>query len=127
MDLYVEKKELYGSTDPFFRIRGKDTFEGYVGFIYPNGKVILDKFFNSNGRLADGEAIYVMDIDDFYRLSQFSKSVLMKDSKVQRVIHQGAWQDKVRRIIEKDGDSINTADTVRELIKKKKAEEVPRN
>ena len=37
----MTKKEFYDSTDPFFIIKGKNTFNGYVGYIYPNGKVIL--------------------------------------------------------------------------------------
>lgn len=125
MNLLVEKKELYGSTDPFFRIRGKDTFDGYVGFIYPNGKVILDKFYENAelGKLADGEAIYVMNVEDFYRLSQYSKSTLIKDSRVLRFYHAGAWQDRVLEEIKSGCQRSSTVDEVKRLIKMNKLEE----
>ena len=79
LDLYMEKKEFYDSSDPFFRIKGKNTFDGYIGYIYSNGKVILEKYYeNSNtSRLAYGEAAYVMDIDKFYSLSRLTKTELI--------------------------------------------------
>ena len=126
MDLLVEKKELYGSTDPFFRIKGKDTFDGYIGFIYHNGKVILDKFYENaeEGKLADGEAIYVMNMEDFYRLSQFPKSVLIKDPRVDRIIHAGAWQDRVLDVISKNNSTKEATDKeVKRLLKENKIEE----
>ena len=48
VELYMQKKDFYDRTDPFFRIIGKNTFEGYVGHIYTNGKVVLDKFFENS-------------------------------------------------------------------------------
>ena len=121
LDLLVEKKELYGSTDPFFRIKGKDTFDGYVGFIYPNGKVVLDKFYENYeiGKVAEGQAIYVMDIEDFYKLSHFSKRELIADSRVKRIVHNGAWQDRVLEVINSGEQKHSTANEIKKLIKSK--------
>ena len=124
LDILVEKKELYGSTDPFFRIKGKDTFDGYIGFIYPNGKVILDKFYENYeiGKVAEGQAIYVMNIEDFYRLSHFSKSKLIGDERVKRIVHNGAWQDRVLDVINSGENKTTTADEIKKLIKQKEVE-----
>lgn len=101
VNLYMEKKEFYDSTDPFYRIAGKNTFNGYIGHIYTNGKVILDKFFENadTGRVADGQAIYVMNFEDFARLSALPKSELIQNPACRRIIHAGDWQSRVQNEI----------------------------
>lgn len=125
IELYMEKQDFYGNTDPFFRVKGKNTFDGYVGFIYTNGKVVLDKFYEkaSTGKLADGEAIYIMNIGDFYRLSQFPKSTLIKDERVKRIYHTTDWQGKVDKIINNKENNSNTAEEVKQLLKTNKLKE----
>lgn len=100
-NLYIEKKEFYDSTAPVCRVIGKNTFSGYVGHIYANGKVILDRFFENDktGRIADGHAIYVMDAMDFCKLSTLSKRELFHHPSCQRIIHAGDWKKKVQNII----------------------------
>ena len=123
LDLYIEKKEFFATTNPLFRVKGKETFDGYVGYIYPNGKVILEKFYKnaSNSQVSTGDAIYVLDIGDFYRLSHFTKKVLMNDERVDRIVHSGDWQSKVRKIVESNGKTYSN-DILKELIKTNKAE-----
>ena len=125
IELFMEKKEFYASTDPFFRIKGKNTFDGYIGFIYTNGKVVLDKYYENSkvGQVADGKAIYVMDIEDFYILSNYPKSILMKNPGIKRIYHTSGWQDKVQKEITSEGQGIKTAEEVKKLIKAKKVEE----
>ena len=123
LDLYIEKKEFFATTNPLFRVKGKETFDGYVGYIYPNGKVILEKFYKnaSNSQVSTGDAIYVLDIGDFYRLSHFTKKVLMNDERVDRIVHSGDWQSKVRKIVESN-DKKYSNDILKELIKTNKTE-----
>lgn len=106
-NLYLEKKSLYESSDPYSILRGIKTFDGYYAYVYPNGKVILDKYFEnvSTGRLAKDNAIYVMDFVDFYELSHLSKSELIGHEKCFRIIHAGNWQEKVRNVISSDGNT----------------------
>ena len=128
-ELYLEKLALYGSTDPFMRVRGKNTFAGYIGHIYSNGKVILDKFFENDKtkRLAYGDAIYIMDIADFYILSQYPKSVLKNMPGIQRIEHRNtngiSWKDQVLNAIQSGSHQYRTADEVKQLVKAKKLEE----
>ena len=98
---FYEKKQFFDSTEPLLRVMGKDTFNGYIGYIYPSGKVILDKYYESSEskQLADEVAIYCMDIDDFYRLSQLSKSEIIRDRLCKRFYHRGDWQQRVTKEI----------------------------
>ncbi len=117
LDLYIEKKTFYGSTSYLYSFVGKNTFDGYVGYAYPNGKVILDKYYEdkSRGKYADSEAIYIMDIKDFYVLSHYSKAELIKHPRVIRKYHRRDWQGRLADIINSQSGSIN-AETVKKLV-----------
>ena len=117
LDLYIDKKEFYDSTDPFFRIVGKNTFEGYIGHIYTNGTVVLDKFFENQetGRVANGEAVYVMNINDFYRLSNLPKQQLIYNPSCKRIYHSGDWKERVKEKIERSTPT-KTAAELKKLI-----------
>ena len=121
LELYMEKKEFFSTTNPMFRVKGKETFDGYVGYIYPNGKVILEKFYKNtaNNQVSTGDAIYILDIGDFYRLSHFTKKVLMNDERVERIVHNGDWQSKVRKVLESNEKTYSN-EILKELIKTKK-------
>ena len=97
LELFMEKKKLYDATNPVFRIMGKNTFNGYIGYVYPNGRVVLDKFYDkqTDSMLADGHAVYAMNIEEFYELSKLSKSELIKSKLCKRYIHKGDWIKKV--------------------------------
>lgn len=101
VDMFMDKKEFYGSTNPMFRVKGKDTFDGYIGYIYPNGKVVLDKFYEnaSRGELAYGNAVYIMNLDDFYELTKLSKTTIIRDKMCKRFVHSGDWKERVRKEI----------------------------
>lgn len=85
--------------------------------------MILEKYYeNSNtGRLAYGEAAYIMNIGKFYHLSRLTKLELMSmDSNLcDWIVHRGSWQSKAQSIIDKPGNFFETANEVKELIKTK--------
>ena len=120
LELFIEKKELYDSSDPFFRVKGRDTFDGYIGFVYPNGRVVLDKFYDDadNGRLADGHAVYAMSIQEFYELSRLSKSEIIRNKLCNRYIHKGNWTDRVLREEILADTGIDPSVEVKELVKR---------
>ena len=119
--LFMDKTMLYTELDPYMVIRGKNTFNGYMGYIFSNGKVILDKFYENaeKGIVSKGDAIYYMNIDDFYELSHHTKSELIKNPKVGRIIHKGPWQEAVIKISTSDGDDIKTNNETTKLIRSK--------
>lgn len=107
-DLYLEKKTFHESLDPFCTLRGLDTFDGYVAYVHSNGKIVLEKYFEnaSTGRVSTGDAIYIMDSEDFHRLSQLSKRELIESKSCKRIIHRGDWQS---RVLEEISDTTDTS------------------
>lgn len=83
-------------------IKGLNTFAGYYAFVYPNGKVILEKFWENEENMipAFGAATYVMNIDNFIELSKMSRINLIEyikmfhEAGVKRVFHTSInnWQ-----------------------------------
>lgn len=122
MDLYMEKKKFYDSTDPYFRIKGKETFDGYVGYIYPNSLVVLEKFYSNSEKkkIAENEAVYILSMSDFYELSHHSKSYLIANHLCHRVIHKEGWQERVLRYIRRKVSGKNPAEDTQKLIKDQK-------
>lgn len=122
VNLYMQKKKFYDSTDPYFRIKGKQTFDGYVGYIYQNALVVLEKFYDNakNSKIADNEAIYIIGMRDFYELSQHSKSYLIANHLCKRVIHKGLWQEKVLEYINKKNTGYTPVADTNQLISENK-------
>ena len=101
LELFIKKKMFFDSSDPFYRIKGKNTFSGYFGYIYSNGIVILERFYENAKKciIASEQAIYCMTIQDFYTLSKLSKSNIIANNLCKRFIHKGDWQKKVQDVI----------------------------
>lgn len=118
IDLYMRKKKFWDSTDPYFRIKGKKTFDGYVGYIYANALVALEKYYDDveKTKIADGEAIYFIGMKDFYELSQLPKMYLMASPLVRRVIHKGAWEKKALKYINQKNSSVSPAEETKKLM-----------
>ena len=119
VELYIQKKEFFESSDPFYIIKGKNTFDGYIGYIYKNGKVFLERFYESTSplKIASGQAIYVMNMDEFYQLSQYSKTQLIRDRLCKRFIHKGNWQERVLIELQKDNSNVDTVEVIKKLVK----------
>ena len=119
LKLFIEKKKYYDSSDPFYRIQGINSFDGYIGYIYPNGIVVLDKFFDNTktNRLAKNQAIYVMNIMDLYSISINPKNSIITNSLCERFIHKGDWKSKVDEERKKE-TRIYTAKELEEMIVK---------
>lgn len=102
IELFMEKKSFFESSDPFCVLKGKGAFSGYVGYCYSNGKIILDKYYENDKKkkLAFGEAIYVMDLFNFYALSKMSKRALISGNLCKRYYHRGEWKERVKEEIE---------------------------
>ena len=117
--LFMEKVMFYNELDPFMCIEGKKTFDGYIGYIFSNGIVVLDKFYDNveKGKVSKGDAIYYMKIEDFYKLSHFPKRELMKIPEVGRIVHKGNWMETIRNIINQSGDGMKTSAETKLLVK----------
>jgi len=110
-------------------VKGINTFTGYYAFIYANGTVILEKFWENVDEMipAIGCATYVMNIDNFLEMSKISKVKLIEYIKllpnvgVKRIFHTSInnWQRNLYNEIngtyrvEDAINFINTLDGVR--------------
>ena len=124
--LYFDKKSLFDGTLNYRTVEGKNTFAGYIAFIYPNGKVILEKFFNKRKDgteiIATEQAIYVMNIEDFYILTNLSKTEIIRDKLCKRYIHNGNWKQKVLDEINSVGSAPNKE--YNKLVEEKKIKDI---
>ena len=79
-----------------YRLHGINTFAGYIGYIYPNGAVVFEKYYENEKthRIAKGSATYVMGIYNFLELSKLSKTEIIRKLhsdptlKVKRIFHR---------------------------------------
>lgn len=99
--LYDEKVSLYEmNVKPKMRIFGINLYEGYIGFVYPNGWIILDKLCEPDGNIKYSSAVPVY-YTNFDKVTLMSPSELI-ESGYKRIIHNGNWQDKVKDFSERD-------------------------
>ncbi len=114
----ARKEAFYSANVPEIRVIGLEKYNGYMGYIYPNGKVVLDKVYNSNApSTATGNAIFIVDAKDFETLSRKDKTSLSKDPRVRKLTHRGAWEERVKEIIDKEGTKEEIAQA-KSLIKR---------
>lgn len=105
--IFDEKSIFFESHKPYCVIKGCNSFDGYIGYIYPNGKVILDKYYDvnvkKNGQIGSksiaSAAYFVMDVGEFVELSRKSRTEIIKDHLCPHHHHKGEWQEKVEEYI----------------------------
>lgn len=115
-----ERNDFYDNTNYTARANGLDKNLGYTAYIYPNGKVILDKEYDEKRTsTAIGNAIYVLTAINFEALSKLDKANLRKHPDVQRIVHSANWQERVQRIIDIEPTEESLEDT-KKLIKRLK-------
>ena len=97
-----DKNNFYESTNYIAKVVGLGKYNGYVGYIYENGEVILDmEYDDDRPRTAKGNAIYNLNVVDFETLSKLDKQKLIKHPRVKRFCHVGNWKETVSDIIER--------------------------
>ncbi len=103
------KLSFWESTNPLCVLSGIHTFEGYQAYMYPNGLVAFEKFFENRKKgsyPAKDSAIYIMRFDEFLELSKYSKSELIQEIQVFnnpdliRICHSGDWEMRVKQKIQ---------------------------
>ena len=111
--------QFFENTGYVYRVYGTSTFDGYVAFIYLNGEVIMEKFFDDRAHCLPtvNEAIYSVNVREFEALSRMKKTKLIKEGKCTRIVHRGKWEERSRKIIERPSTP-ETEEEVRKLIKR---------
>ncbi len=86
-------KLFLDQTNFLFRIVGKNLFEGYIGYIYGNGNVIFEKFYQNSktGLPALENATYKMRFDNFVEMSKIHRlHLLIKEknsAEIKKICH----------------------------------------
>ena len=102
----LESRQLLLNSGWIYRVYGIEKFEGYEGFIYPNGNVIFEKFYENieTKEVARSSATYIMNIYNFIDLSKLSKPEIIhlinssNNPGVKRVYHvkdMNRWKVKI--------------------------------
>ncbi len=98
------KKLFYESSNYIGKAVGILKYKGYIAYIYPNGEVILDTYFDeTHPRTAVGDAIYCVKAKDFVSISKQDKTILRKNKNVRRIVHSKTWEERVKKIIDAQG------------------------
>lgn len=115
--LYERKKAFFENSGYVYKFYGRNTFDGYVAYIYENGEVLMEKFFNDYAQCipSSGEAIYNVKVADFETLSKLTKTTLMKESKCKRIIHSGSWEERTQAILDRP-TTTETKEEVKKMI-----------
>lgn len=103
----VQKRQQFLDNTPYiYKAQGKNKFDGYVAYLYSNGFVIFEKFYeNQKTKLpAKTNATYVMTIDNFVEMSKLNKLEIIayiKDGNtdVMRKLHTSSWETNILNII----------------------------
>lgn len=123
------RMEMFQRTDYVRKIVGTGKFSGYVGYIYPNGCVAFEKFYDEFNRpIVESNATYFMNIKNFRYFSSLDKQEIMEyidsteNPDVRRKYHSKNWWHNCMKIIEGDYYTEDMKEEVDNLIKQLEAE-----
>ena len=109
VDDVTKRIDFLENTGYVGKLKGLNTFTGYYGYVYPNGTVILEKFWEDEEgiRPAINYATYIMNIDNFISMSKISRINLVEYIKtlpeigVKRLYHSSTsnWEKNIYKEI----------------------------
>ena len=110
---YQQFKTLIENTNYLYKIIGMDKFDGYVGFIYADGTVLFEKFFEVTKNKTTGEeekrpcklsnATYKMNIYNFAQFSKLTKQEIIEyiknigNEELERFYHSKNWSNNIKK------------------------------
>lgn len=123
----IISKDYLENSSYLFRLEGINEFEGYQGYLYPNGTVIFEKYYDNikTKKVASGSATYVMNLNNFVEVSKLTKSeIISKISKgevegVSRIFHRedmDRWKADVLQAITGSDYSMQVEQYIEELL-----------
>lgn len=122
--LLEEKIELFASLPYISSLKGMNRFEGYVAYLFENGRVVLEKFYKKtkHGVIPTfNEAIYVMNITDFKELSKMGKTEIREYAKdmgldVKVINHTKNFKQRVLNEVNSTSYNENVIDFIDDLV-----------
>jgi hypothetical protein len=103
-DEILFRKFTFENTNYACQIIGKDKFNGYVGFIYENGLVVFERFYEDDGTPSKANATYIMNYKNFIELIQLTKQEILEcirygEENIKRLYHSKNWADNLANYI----------------------------
>ncbi|MBO5138641.1 MAG: hypothetical protein J6B89_03265 [Bacilli bacterium] len=102
----IKRRAILDSSNYLYQLMGKNHFEGYVGYLYANGNVIFEKFYENikKHKIAKSHATYIMTLDNFVEMSKRTKSEIIQyiesgNTDVKRIYHTQTWQHRIENAI----------------------------
>ena len=85
------------------KIYGVSKFDGYVAYVYPNGEILLERFFADYAECipATGEAVYNLNIYNFEEMSKYSKLELIRNKSAKRILHCASFERLAQAVVDK--------------------------
>ena len=128
-------REFLDNSPYVCKLYGMDKFEGYIGYMYLNGSVVFNKYYQNlkTYQVASSQATYVMRFDNFMELSRLTKSeiihMIQKDrhAKVKRIFHRedmDRWISEVKRAIVGDDYQKEVEAFIELMIQKEELQKV---
>ena len=128
-------REFLDNSPYVCKLYGMDKFEGYIGYMYLNGSVVFNKYYQNlkTYQVASSRATYVMRFDNFMELSRLTKSeiihMIQKDrhAKVKRIFHRedmDRWISEVKRAIVGDDYQKEVEAFIELMIQKEELQKV---
>ncbi len=93
-----------------YRLRGINNFSGYIGYIYANGSVVFEQYYENENthKVVRSGATYIMNIFNFIQMSILSKTEIInllqhdKSQDITRVYHRkdmDKWKNEIYTIL----------------------------
>ena len=101
------RKIAIESTDYEVKLVGMDKFSGYIGYLYKNGLVLFEKYYEEDYTPAQESSTYIMNYHNFADMCQLTKPEIMEyirstsNPDVVRKYHTENWAQNIRDIIDK--------------------------
>ena len=101
------RKMVFERTSYIYSIVGRDKFAGYVGYMYENGLVIFEKFYDDaeKTKISQSNATYIMTYEKFLNFTKMSKPEIIAaiksadNDKLRRLYHSKNWEVRLKRIV----------------------------
>lgn len=107
LKLLNDKEKFFNNSNYLYKIEGINKLKDYNGYIYPNGKIVFEKYYTTKTSSLPTieEAIYVMDIKNFLYMTNYSRKEIIayidnyNCKNVRRIYHYENWQREVLKEI----------------------------
>ena len=120
-------REFLESSDYLFRLEGINKFEGYIGYIYSNGTVIFEKYYENikTKKVANGNATYIMNLTNFVEVSKLTKTEIIAKINngeivgVKRIFHREdmeRWKAQISQLLAGDEYTDEVVDYINDLV-----------